>query len=71
MAPPGVSGRRPVVGRRCADLSSEGNMRLEEPMAGADAPELEAEATISLGADTAVAVPGQTAIVQTASSGLP
>jgi hypothetical protein len=45
-------------------------MRLEEeePMAGADAPEPEVEATTGLGADTAVAAPEQAATIQTASS---
>ena len=53
MAPPGASGRRTTVGRRRADLSSEDEMRLEEPMAGAEASEV--EATTGLGEDTAVA----------------
>jgi hypothetical protein len=44
-------------------------MRLEEePMAGADAPEPEVEATTSLGTDTAVAAPEQAATIQTTSS---
>ena len=46
MAPPGA-------GRCRADLSSEDEMRLEEPMAGAEASE--AEATTGLGEDTVVA----------------
>jgi hypothetical protein len=48
----GTTRRWPVAGHRCADLSSEGDMHLEEPMDGADAPEPEAEATTGLGADT-------------------
>jgi hypothetical protein len=45
-------------------------MRLEEeePMAGADRPEPDVEATTGLGADTAVAAPEQAATIQTASS---
>jgi hypothetical protein len=40
----------------------------EEPMAGADTPEPEVEATTGLGVDTAVAAPEQVATIQTSSS---
>ena len=53
MAPPGAGGRWMVAGHRRADLSSEDEMRLEEPMAGAEASE--AEATTGLGEDTTIA----------------
>ena len=53
MAPPGAGGRLTAAGRRRADLSSEDEMRLEEPMASVEASE--AEATTGLGEDTVVA----------------
>ena len=53
MAPPGAGGRRTAAGRRRADLSSEDEMRLEEPMAGTEVSKV--EAMTGLGEDTVVA----------------
>lgn len=58
MAPPTIGEGQMVGGCHCADLRSVSPpMHLEEPMAGADAAEPEAEATTGLGPDTALAAP--------------